>query len=114
MTRRPPRFPRPRDCPAQFAHATRPNDDIASFRIGDKRLLQLRVFIVRQKFLHEAGEQLSLNEAEHFPLLYGIDGLRQCGIGTETPNKTKLRGAPPGNTDKSKPFPGASLFNAWL
>src|SRR5438477_125352 len=58
------------DAPAHLAHAAGAGDDRAGFGISNKRLLELRIFIVAQIFLHETREQLGLAKADHASL-YG-------------------------------------------
>jgi hypothetical protein len=70
MTRMPPRLPRPATpchAPTQLTHTARTRDDRASLGIREQSLLQPGVFVVGQVFLHEAREQLGLNEADHLP-----------------------------------------------
>ena len=74
------------DAPAHLTHTAGAGNDRAGFGIGNKRLLELRIFIVAQIFLHETREQLGLDEAEHAPL-YGIAVVRQCRMVRVRPNE---------------------------
>ena len=74
------------DAPAHLAHAAGAGDDRAGFGISNKRLLELRIFIVAQIFMHETREQLGLDKAEH-ALLYGIAVVRQCRMVRVRPNE---------------------------
>src|SRR5205814_8912088 len=74
------------DAPAHLAHAAGAGEGRAGFGISNKRLLELRIFIVAQIFLHETREQLGLDKAEHASL-YGNAVVRQCRMVPVRPNE---------------------------
>src|SRR5262249_54375566 len=59
-------FTTTRSAPAQLPDATGPADDLAGLRVRGNRELQRGVLVVRQIAAHQAGEQLRLDEGQHF------------------------------------------------
>ena len=95
------------NAPAHLADAARTRNNRTNLRIGDDRLLELRILIIAQILMHEAREQLGLDKAEH-ATLYGSAVVRQCRTMGVRPNKIKLTGPPPPAFAKKKARTGGS------
>ena len=65
------------DAPADLPDAARPLDQVAGLRVGNQRLLELRILVVGELPDDELGEKLGLDEGQHAGSLYVKDVLRQ-------------------------------------
>jgi hypothetical protein len=66
-------FPAPGDAPPQFPNATGSANDVTGLRVGDDRVLQLRVLVIGEVVLDEPREQLRTLQG----WLLGLDSNQQ-------------------------------------